>query len=90
MVQGTLNGKFPVNLYFDDETGLLMRTVTFADSPVGFDPIQVDYSDYSDVDGVKIPFKEVLTWLDGKSIIVLTEVKANAPVDASKFARPAK
>ncbi len=90
MVQGTLNGKFPVNLYFDDETGLLMRTVTFADSPVGFDPIQVDYSDYRDVDGVKIPFKEVLTWLDGKSIIVLTEVKANAPVDASKFARPAK
>jgi hypothetical protein len=67
-----------------------MRTVTFADSPVGFDPIQVDYSDYRDVDGLKIPFKEVLTWLDGKSIIVLTEVKANAPVDASKFARPAK
>jgi hypothetical protein len=90
MVQGTMNGKFPVNLYFEDTTGLLARTVTYSDSPVGFTPFQVDYSDYRDVDGVKIPFKEIITWLDGKSIIVLTEVKANIPVDASKFARSAK
>jgi len=90
MVQGTLNGKFPVNLYFDDETGLLVRTVTFADSPVGFVPMQVDYSDYRDLNGLKVPYKEIITWLDGKSIIVLNEIKANAPVDAAKFARPAK
>ena len=44
MVQGTLNGMFPVNLYFEDSTGYLVRTVTYADSPVGFAPIQVDYS----------------------------------------------
>ena len=90
MVQGTMNGKFPVNLYFEDATGLLVRTVTYADSPVGFTPFQVDYSDYRDVDGVKIPFKEIITWLDGKSIIMLSDVKANVPVDASKFARSAK
>jgi hypothetical protein len=90
MIQGTMNGKFPVNLYFEDATGYLVRTVTYADSPVGFAPIQVDYSDYKDVNGLKVPFKEILTWLDGKSIIVLSEVKANTPVDAAKFARPAK
>jgi hypothetical protein len=88
MVQGTMSGKFPVNLYFDDETGLLARTVTYADSPVGLTPIEVDYSDYRDVAGIKVPHKLVFTWLDGKSIVLFTQVQANAPVDASKFARP--
>ncbi len=90
MVQGTLNGKFPVNLYFDDNSGLLVRTVTYADSPVGLIPMQVDYSDYRDVNGLKIPCNMIVTWLDGKSVIQLDDVKANVPIDPSKFARPAK
>jgi hypothetical protein len=85
-----MNGKFPVNLYFDDETGLLARTVTYADSPVGLSPMQVDYSDYRELGGLKVPYKLIVTWLDGKSIILLTDVKANVPVEASRFARPAK
>ncbi len=89
MVQGTMNGKFPVNLYFDDETHLLGRSVTYADSPVGLAPIEVDYSDYRDLGGLKVPYKMIATWLDGKSTIQLTEVKANVPIDPAKFARPA-
>jgi len=89
LVQGTMNGRFPVNLYFDDETALLTRTVAYADSPVGLDPMQVDYSDYRDLAGVKVPFKVVVTWLDGRSIIQLTDVQVNVPIDASKFVRPA-
>jgi hypothetical protein len=88
VVQGTMNGKFPVNLYFDDESHLLARTVTYADSPVGLLPMQVDYSDYRELSGVKMPYKIIITWLDGRSIILLTEVQANVPIDASKFARP--
>jgi len=88
LVQGTMNGKFPVNLYFDDETALLTRTVAYADSPVGLDPMQVDYGDYRDLAGVKVPFKIVVTWLDGRSTIELTDVQVNVPIDASKFARP--
>jgi photosynthetic reaction center cytochrome c subunit len=89
LVQGTMDGKYPVNLYFDDESHLLARTVRFADSPVGLAPTQVDYSDYRDVAGVKVPFKIVVTWLDGRSTILLTEVKANVAIDAARFARPA-
>jgi hypothetical protein len=88
MVQGTINGKFPVNLYFDDESGLLTRTVTYADSPVGLAPMQVDYGDYREVSGVKVPHKMIVTWLDGRSTIQLTEVHPNVAIDASKFARP--
>jgi len=90
MVQGTINGKFPVNLYFDDESGLLARTVTYADSPVGLAPMQVDYADYRELTGVKVPYKMIVTWLDGRSIIQLTEVQANIAIDASKFARPGR
>jgi len=90
MVQGTINGKFPVNLYFDDESGLLARTVTYADSPVGLAPMQVDYADYRELTGVKVPYKMIVTWLDGRSIIQLTEVQANVAIDASKFARPGR
>jgi hypothetical protein len=89
LVQGTWDGKTPVNLYFDDETGLLARTVTYADSPVGLAPNEVDYADYREVAGVKIPFKIVVTWLDGKSIILLTEVQPNVAIESSRFARPA-
>lgn len=89
LVQGTMNGKFPVNLYFDDESALLARTVTYADSPVGLAPMEVDYADYRDLAGVKLPFKVIVTWLDGRSTIQLTEVQTNVPIDASKFARPA-
>jgi photosynthetic reaction center cytochrome c subunit len=87
MVQGTLNGKFPVNLYFDDDSGLLARSVTYADSPVGLAPTQVDYADYREISGAKIPYKIVVTWLDGRSTIQLTEVQVNVPIAASKFAR---
>jgi hypothetical protein len=90
MVQGTINGNMPVNLYFDDETALLTRVVTYVDSPVGMSPTQEDFSDYREVAGLKVPHKIIVTWLDGKSILQLNDIKPNAPVEASRFARPAK
>jgi photosynthetic reaction center cytochrome c subunit len=89
VVQGTSDGRYPVNLYFDTKSGLLVRLVRYADSPVGLGPTQLDYADYRDVAGIKIPFRWTVTWLDGRATIELTEVQANAAVDAAKFARPA-
>jgi hypothetical protein len=89
VVQGTGAGGITATLYFDGETGLLVRQVRFVPSPVGNLPTQVDYSDYREVAGVKMPFKWTVTWLDGRDNIELTEVLPNVPVDASRFARPA-
>src|SRR5450432_262901 len=50
-----LNGKRE-RLYFDAETGLLLRRITFTQTPIGVIPEQTDYEDYRDVDGVKLPF----------------------------------
>jgi hypothetical protein len=89
LVQGTMNGRYPVDLYFDEKTNLLVRSLRFADSPVGLTPTQVDYSDYRDVAGVKMPFKRVISWVDGRVIIELSEIQPNVTVDAARFAKPA-
>jgi hypothetical protein len=76
-------------LYFDNQSGLLVRQVRYSDTAVGVIPTQIDYSDYRDVAGVKMPFHWVMTWTDGKSTIELSEVQPNVHIDAAKFATPA-
>lgn len=89
VAQGTRAGQLPVNLYFDQESGLLVRLVRWNDTAVGRVPTQVDYEDYRDVAGVKLPFRSTSTWTNGQHTIVLNDVQANAPIDAARFARPA-
>ena len=89
VLQGKSAGRLPVRLYFDKQSGLLVRQIRYTDSPVGLNPTQVDYADYRDVSGVKMPFRWTVTWLDGRSTFELSEVKPNAPIDAAKFAKPA-
>jgi outer membrane lipoprotein-sorting protein len=89
IVQGAAAGGSRVKLFFDKESGLLVRTLRYTDTAVGIIPAQTDYSDYRDVAGVKMPFKWTATWTDGQSTIELSEVRPNVAVDAAKFARPA-
>jgi hypothetical protein len=56
---------------------------------VGTGPAQVDYADYRDVAGVKVPFRSVVTWTDGQNTIVLSEVRPNVAIDAARLSRPA-
>jgi hypothetical protein len=59
VVRGTANGgRSSVKLYFDKQSGVLLRQVRYADTIIGRVPIQVDYSDYRDAAGagVKLPF----------------------------------
>ena len=51
-----------VRLYFDAETGLLLRRYTLTDTPVGQDPEQIDFEDYRDVDGIKVA-EAVALWM---------------------------
>ncbi len=88
IVQGNKGGAI-VTMYFDEETGLLTRLVRSTPSPVGRLPVRIDYSDYRDVAGLKMPFKWTMTWLDGRSTYELSEVQPNVAIDAARFARPA-
>ncbi len=89
VVQGSRPNGTLATFYFDSETGLLARLVRYANSKVGRLPTQIDYSDYRDVAGVKMPFKMTVTWLDGLENIQLTDVQLNVPVDDAKFGKPA-
>jgi outer membrane lipoprotein-sorting protein len=89
VVQGTTAGGATATLCFDSESGLLVRLVRFSESPVGRIVTQVDYADYREVSGVKMPFRWTVSWLDGRSTFELTDVQPNVQIDAAKFARPA-
>ena len=88
-IQGTGAGGTRVKLFFDAESGLLVRTLRYEDTVIGAVPIQVDYADYRDVAGVKIPHNLVVTWTDGQSKILFKEFQANVPIEAARFAKPA-
>ncbi len=88
VVQGTADGRTPVNLYFDSKSGLLVRQVRYTDTKVGLSATQVDYDDYRDVAGVKVPYKWTLSWLDGQTVYTATQIQANVPIDAAKFGKP--
>jgi len=88
VVQGN-KGSAIVTLYFDEETGLLTRSVRSTPSPVGRLPVRIDYSDYRDVNGLKMPFKWQLKWLDGRSNFEIEGYQTNVAIDAARFNRPA-
>jgi hypothetical protein len=79
-------------LFFDVETGLLVRRFTTSETIIGFIPEQLDYDDYRDVDGVKLPFTIRISSTDPNSSGTrkISEMKLNGPVDESKFSKPAK
>lgn len=89
VVQGMTEGRSRVKLYFDKESGLLVRQVRYANTVVGSVPTQIDYSDYRAVAGVKIPFKWTATWTDGRANIELNDVQPNVPIAEATFSKPA-
>ena len=89
VVQGTGPRGLLVTLYFDTQTGLLLRELRYGNSPIGRVPTMIEYGDYRDVDGIKFPFRITYAWLDGRDTIMLSEIKTNVPVDEAKFGRPA-
>lgn len=88
VLQGSNAGELPVNFYFD-AAGLLTRTVRWSRTAAGIVPTQVDFSDYRDVAGVKIPFLMVMTWTDGQNTYRFSDVQANVAIPATRFTRPA-
>jgi hypothetical protein len=88
VLSGVRDGHSAAKLYFDESSGLLVRVVRYADSPLGMNPTQVDYADYRAVDGVQVPYRITLSEPKGSRTIQFEEVRQNVPVDAASFAKP--
>jgi hypothetical protein len=79
-------------LFFDVQSGLLLRRIAYTATVFGLDPEQTDFEDYRDVGGVKVPFTVKVTYLDDDHLGTtrkFTEIKNNVPVDDTRFAAPA-
>ena len=88
LVEGREKGRPPLRLYFDTQTALLLRLVRYAQSPLGLNPTQIDYADYREADGVKVPFRWTLSRPGNRFTIQVDEMKQNVPVDDAKFTAP--
>ena len=78
-------------LFFDTETGLLLRRIAYTRTMIGIIPEQTDFEDYREVEGVKFPFIVRVSSIDvGNPVSTrkFTEIKLNVPVDDSKFQMP--
>ncbi|MDQ3744870.1 MAG: S41 family peptidase [Acidobacteriota bacterium] len=69
IVEAETAAGLPATLYFDAKTGLLVRRD------------RIYFEDYREVDGVRLPF----TVRDDFSVVHLTEVKHNQPLDDARF-----
>lgn len=89
LIFGLRQGQPPVRLYFDAQSGLLIRMVTYIQTPLGRIPKQTDFADYRDADGVKVPFRWTVSRPGGRFTIQVNEIQQNVPVDDTKFGMPA-
>jgi photosynthetic reaction center cytochrome c subunit len=78
----------PVKLFFDEQSGLLVRLVRYFESPLGVAATQIDYSDYRDAGGVKIPFRWTVAEPGQHSVTQINQVEENVPIDDAHFAKP--
>jgi hypothetical protein len=95
VVYGYPEGDSLDRLYFDVQTGFLLRKLSTLTTLFGSLPFQVDYDDYRDTgSGVKYPF-----WIrmnpatsrsetQTQSTILVQKVQDNAPIAGGKFVRP--
>jgi photosynthetic reaction center cytochrome c subunit len=78
----------PEKLYFDARSGLLVRRYLESETMMGMFPLQTDYSDYREVDGIKQPF--LIRWsMPGRSWgRQIAEIKQNVTLGDAQFNAP--
>jgi hypothetical protein len=92
LVIGTTADNRQERLFFDTVTGLLLRRISYTPMLLGLIPEQIDFEDYRDVDGVKIPFTVRVSTIEvGNPVSTRTfsEMKLNVPLNDATFNMPA-
>ena len=88
LVTGEKEGEPPLQLYLDKKSGLLVRLIRYVDSPLGYNPTQIDYADYRAADGVKVPYRWTVARPGNHFTIQVDQWQQNVPVDDAKFVPP--
>jgi hypothetical protein len=89
VVSGRTQSLPRVTAYFEKDTGMLRRLRYYITTPFGPYPTQIDYMDFRDVGGRKVPFTWVNSQVRNREFTwAMQNVRAVA-VEDSKFAKPA-
>ena len=78
----------PVKIFFDSETGLILKQAGSRETPEGPITFESFYDDYRTIDGVKQPHTLRQVTSRFTSVIRITEMKHNVPVDDALFRKP--
>jgi photosynthetic reaction center cytochrome c subunit len=87
---GATPGHPAIRMYFDQETGLLLRLIRYTETALGKNPAQVDYAEYKETNGVKIPYQWTLVRPNGAFTIHIDSLQQNVPIDAGLFQPPSE
>jgi hypothetical protein len=88
LVLATGNDEPPLKLYFDQDSGLLLRQVRYTETALGRLPTQIDYADYRKDGDVTIPYRWTLARVNGRFTIDIETVKDNLDLDEKLFVMP--
>jgi hypothetical protein len=94
VVVGARQGDAAERLYFDTESGLLLRRATYLQTAIGPSPFQIDFEDYREVDGVKIPFllrmnpASQRVEIGTSSTLQVLTVRHGVAIEDGRFVRP--
>jgi photosynthetic reaction center cytochrome c subunit len=90
IVLGMRDNQPPVQLYFVEESGLLVRVLRYAETPLGRNPTQIDYADYRGEGDVKTPFRWTVARPNGSFTIQIEKMQQSVPIEDDKFAKPGR
>lgn len=76
-------------LFFDIQTGLLLRRLIEIETVLGRFPFATEFVDYREVDGVKVPFTISIATPTSTTTLKFTEIKLNDPIGDDRFHKPA-
>src|SRR5262249_20386399 len=88
VLQGTGPGGTLTTMYFDQQSGLVLRLVRYTATPIGRAPTTMDFADYRDVNGVRYPFRLTFAWLDGRDAIQLDKITTNVNIPDATLSTP--
>ena len=87
-----VSGKTPnlprVEAFFEKTTGTLERLIYYNASSYGTYPTQIDYRDFRDLNGRKVPYQWVISQTRNREFTYAMQTVKAAPIEDAKFAKP--
>ena len=78
----------PVYAFYDKKTYLQSKVLVVAKGALGEVPLEVDFDDYRDTDGVLLPHRQTTHGAGIEQVLTIKSMKHNAQIPADRFKLP--